>query len=218
MAPVIRAAALCKLLALGELLALATPAAGEAQRPPPVPGGLFRPPATSRAIVRPVELDPPMRQFAFGPPLRTDLMDPDRPVTPWGPKPYDGGGLLRDYAARVKKVARAEIRGTCVSACTMYLAARDVCVDKQALLWFHAAYDPHTRKISATGNAALVSHWPAPVRDWAARVGALGSVSFTWRRTLSGVGLIAMGVADCRPNSPGGRPPDLRDRQASSRP
>ena len=124
-------------------------------------------------------------------------MDPDRPVKPWGPPPYDQGGLIRDYRARAKKLDRVEIRGTCVSACTMYLAVRGVCVDKYALLWFHAAHDPDTRKISAAGNAALVAHWPAPVRDWAARVGALGSVSFTWRRTLSGVELIAMGVPAC---------------------
>lgn len=215
MSPVIRAAALCELLALGEFLASATLAAGEAPRPLPATGGVFRAPAPSRAIVRPVELDPQMREFAFGPSLRTERMDPNRPVKPWGPAPYDWGGLIRDYGARVKKLGRVEIRGTCVSACTMYLAVRGVCVDKYALLWFHAAFDLGTGRISPAGSAELRAHWPKPVRDWAARVGALESVTFTWRRALSGVELIAMGVPAC-PTSPGGLPPKASDAQAKA--
>ncbi len=154
-------------------------------RPPP-------PPDMRREGVEP-------QDFAFGPALRSDPVDPDRPVKPWGPAPYDRGGLIREYGARVKKLAHLEIRGTCLSACTMYLSVPGVCVDKYALLWFHAAFDTETGRTSPAGNAELRAHWPKPVREWAARVGALESVSFTRRRALSGVELIAMGVPACGP-------------------
>lgn len=158
---------------------------------------------TSGAKAPPLSLDAKQRaldDIIFATPQNTLRMDMDRPVTPWGPQPYDWGGMITGYEERVRKSAgkRVEIRGTCISACTMLLGAKDVCVDKQAMLWFHAAYETGTKKISEPGNAALVSHWPAPVRDWAARTGALKSVEFTLRRALTGVELVAMGVPACK--------------------
>ena len=136
----------------------------------------------------------------FGPSQNTPLMDLDRPVRPWGPPPHDMGGFVRDYVAKVRAVgaARIEIRGSCVSSCTIFLGAQNVCVDRRAMLWFHAAHDRETRQISAEGNRMLAAYWPKPVQDWAKMVRAQESVDFTLRRALTGVELHAMGLPDCR--------------------
>ena len=131
----------------------------------------------------------------------TPRHDPFITTSPWGPAPYDPGGNVFAYQAKVWAADRAgrriEIRGTCVSACTMFLGAKNVCVSKNAMLWFHAASDPDTKKISNLGNDVMRAYWPKPVQDYVERSGALRTVSFTRGRALSGVELQAMGLPDC---------------------
>jgi hypothetical protein len=94
-------------------------------------------------------------------------------VKPWGPEPFDWGGLVREYERRVKAATRKEIRGTCISACTMYLAVKDLCVSDDAMFWFHSSYLIGTTLKSDSGNQMLFSHWPVQVQLWALRVKAL---------------------------------------------
>ena len=115
----------------------------------------------------------------------------------------DRGGQIRFY---IQKLAAAsgqlhEIRGDCMSACTIWLGHKPVCVAPDATLWFHQASDPSLELVSGnpwhwkseTGNLALSTFYPprvlAVVRTW------LESPEF---HTLSGRELIALGIPECR--------------------
>jgi hypothetical protein len=118
-------------------------------------------------------------------------------------RPLDRGGEIGVYLARI--VAQAgqpyEIAGDCMSACTMWLGHRGACVTPDAVLWFHAAWDPLQamrngnpwRTMSDRGNATLLSMYPPRVRErvrpW------LETPEF---HTLSGAELAALGVPLCR--------------------
>lgn len=114
----------------------------------------------------------------------------------------DRGGQIRFY---IQKLAAAsgqlhEIRGDCMSACTIWLGHKPVCVAPDATLWFHQASDPNLEVVSGnpwrwkseTGNLALSTFYPprvlAVVRTW------LESPEF---HTLSGRELIALGIPEC---------------------
>lgn len=119
----------------------------------------------------------------------------------WG-RPLDRGGPIAAYLLRIHAAAgqRHEIRGDCMSACTMWLGHRGVCVAPDARLWFHGALDgvqalrqPNPwRAISPQGNAALLAMYPPRVRA----VVAPWLESPEWR-TLTGADLIALGVPSC---------------------
>ncbi len=136
----------------------------------------------------------------FGPEQGVPKMDFAKPVRPWGPEPVDRGGSVSIYRDRVRAMGDAPIRikGTCISACTMFLGAKNACVDRQAILWFHAAHDKDTQEISPEGNRTMAAMWPQPVKNWAEKVKVTERVEFTRGRALTGVELIAMGVPACK--------------------
>lgn len=142
---------------------------------------------------RPPEPRPPMPPWA--------RLHDDTPVVPYGPGPRDWGGRLDAYILKVgdanRRRARVEIRGTCVSACTLFLGVNDVCVDGGAMLWFHAAYHPTTRRIDAGATRAMALYWGPKIAAWAKSVGATESLEFTRRRALSGEEAIRLGVRRC---------------------
>lgn len=125
----------------------------------------------------------------------------DAPVRPYGPLPHDRGGAIHRYVMTIQDANvrgdRVEIKGTCVSACTMLLGARDVCVHADAMLWFHAAYNPDTRVIDAGATRKMALYWGAAVTDWARSVGATEGLAFTRRRALSAEEAIRLGVRSC---------------------
>ena len=182
------------------------PAPARHQGSPPPPqggGGLASRLLVSAAIIlitswidraRPPELRPPV-------PPGGRLHGDDTPVVPYGPAPRDWGGRLDAYILKVgeanRRRARVEIRGTCVSACTLFLGANDVCVDGAAMLWFHAAYHPTTRRIDAGATRAMALYWGPKIAAWAKSVGATESLEFTRRRALSGEEAIRLGVRRC---------------------
>jgi hypothetical protein len=116
---------------------------------------------------------------------------------------FDGGGSVSDYfdqiAAANAAGATIEISGTCASACTMKLGAQRVCIYRQAQLWFHAAYDDYGG-LNSLGTRIMLRQYPAGIRAWASRAGALASSEFT---TMSGAEAIALGVADCERGNAG---------------
>lgn len=95
----------------------------------------------------------------------------------------DNGGRMEDYASRFLSVRqsgeRVVIDGTCLSACTMVLGflPRDrVCVTSNAVLGFHAAWQPDGaggRITSPPATQALMETYPGPVRAWISRHGGL---------------------------------------------
>lgn len=129
--------------------------------------------------------------LAFAAPAQADFM-----------RPLDRGGRMSDTIARIISASgqRHEIRGDCMSSCTMWLGHRGTCVTPDARLWFHAAQDGTRamrdgnpwRTISADGNAALLAWYPqrvrTVVRPW------LQSPEY---RTLTGAQLISLGVPAC---------------------
>jgi len=74
--------------------------------------------------------------------------------------PYAKGGRTKDFAVDVEQHRRSgelfRITGHCQSACTMFLALRNVCVEPGARLLFHAGDNAAaTRRMMNSYNAKL---------------------------------------------------------------
>jgi hypothetical protein len=110
----------------------------------------------------------------------------------------DHGGKIGDYWSRYLAVRdskdRVIIDGTCSSACTLVLGivpSSRICVTKQAILGFHAAWRPGFLGMHAINEPAtrtLMTLYPAPIRQWIARNGGLGDRTIY----LSGPALMAI--------------------------
>jgi len=95
----------------------------------------------------------------------------------------DHGGNIGAYWSRYMAARDAHeqviIDGKCSSACTLVLGivpTRRICVTKNAVLGFHAAWRPgflglHVTNAPATNT--LMSFYPPPVQQWIARNGGL---------------------------------------------
>ena len=80
--------------------------------------------------------------------------------------PYSRGGRTKDFAVDVDKYRRSgemfRISGHCQSACTMFLALRNACVEPSARLLFHAGKTPEgTRRMLNSYNGRLRSYLTA---------------------------------------------------------
>ncbi len=126
-------------------------------------------------------------------------------VTEWarlfGPWPIDPGGDLSSYIITIadanKSGALVVIEGTCLSACTIKLAAKHRCVRRDAILWFHSAAEGSGA--SPTGNAVLIESYPPRVRSEVLRRRMLDSTEFDAEHTLTGRELIELGEKECAP-------------------
>ncbi|MBY6003881.1 hypothetical protein KUV62_08185 [Salipiger bermudensis] len=114
----------------------------------------------------------------------------------------DRGGRLQPRLAEIRQLrsqgVRVEIRGNfCLSSCTLYLGAGDVCVASNTRFGFHGPYyrfKPISPDRFDYWSRRMAEHYPAPLRDWflsEARFVSNGYVS------LSGAELIRMGVPRC---------------------
>ena len=115
--------------------------------------------------------------------------------------PRDSGGNLRSYVADVQRLnaqgAPKAIRGVCVSACTIYLGVKNVCVEPTAQLWFHAAHLPGDSSPDTLGSLEMLAFYPPRVREWIIQSGALVSTGFDNSKMLSGKDLTSLGVPAC---------------------
>jgi hypothetical protein len=80
--------------------------------------------------------------------------------------PYAKGGRTKDFAVDVELYRRSgerfRITGHCQSACTMFLALPNVCIEPSARLLFHAGNnDLGTRRMMNSYNAKLRSYLKA---------------------------------------------------------
>jgi hypothetical protein len=95
----------------------------------------------------------------------------------------DHGGNIGTYWSRYMAAREANeqviIDGKCSSACTLVLGivpTRRICVTKNAVLGFHAAWRPGFlgfHVASEPGTRTLLSFYPLPIRQWIARNGGL---------------------------------------------
>jgi hypothetical protein len=114
----------------------------------------------------------------------------------------DPGGSVRERYNEIRQINRlgqkVEIRrGNCMSSCTMYLGANNVCVSPQATLGFHGPSN-HGAKLSADKfdqwSRVISSHYPAAIRTWYMTSARFKIYSAT---RLSGTELIRLGVPRC---------------------
>jgi len=86
----------------------------------------------------------------------------------------DRGGLIADRVADIRAIrqngGRVELRGPlCLSTCTMYLGAGDVCVNPRATFGFHGP-SSYGRRLPeaefAYWSVVMADHYPQPLRDW----------------------------------------------------
>lgn len=85
--------------------------------------------------------------------------------------PYGGGGRIRPGEI-IKKYNQSgelfRIEGRCQSSCTMLLAIKNVCVDPNATLLFHAALFPNERgqKPPPARQAAMLNSYKPKLRSY----------------------------------------------------
>jgi hypothetical protein len=84
--------------------------------------------------------------------------------------PYGGGGPMAKFDAIIGQYNASgelfRIEGHCQSSCTMFLAIRNVCVDANANLLFHAALSARERDHAPypERNAHMASHYNPSLR------------------------------------------------------
>lgn len=115
-----------------------------------------------------------------------------------------GNDLGGDVGARANRIAtmrkagqHVEIRGAlCYSACTMYLALPDSCVNRRTVFGFHrpSFYGlPLSSERFEFWSQVIARHYPAALRDWYLRVGRHSATMVRIR----GSELIRLGVSEC---------------------
>lgn len=96
--------------------------------------------------------------------------------------------------------AEYHISGVCISACTMYLGLKRVCVESGSILEFHSAGEmlPDGRvKMSRFGNDILMAVYPENVRQWIIKHNALSSLELTG---MTANEAFSIGVKKCGSN------------------
>jgi hypothetical protein len=108
----------------------------------------------------------------------------------------DPGGVVGLRAARVATLGDREVRieGRCESACTMYLAAENVCVTPDARLGFHGPSFfgiPLPAGDFEYWSRVIASHYPDTLSDWFMRTGRHSQAM----QTISGADMVRNGWA-----------------------
>ncbi len=114
----------------------------------------------------------------------------------------DRGGVV---GARAQEIAgiqmrqqRVEIRGrVCLSTCTMFLGAGDVCVSPNTKFGFHGpSYYGRPLKPAQFEywSQVIASYYPAGLKNWYLAEGRYRSKGYY---TMSGAQLISMGIPQC---------------------
>jgi hypothetical protein len=112
---------------------------------------------------------------------------------------YGNGGRFAqfdpivDYHNRTGELFRIE--GHCQSACTLFLGIRNVCIDPEANLLFHAGHD-RNRNITAPATQHLLNAYNSKLRAYLVANHYMDTVNF---HAISGRDLIQkFGYRECR--------------------
>ena len=123
------------------------------------------------------------------------------------------GGSVAEHWQRWLKLAGAgddvEIRGACVSACTLIMAhipSDRLCFGKNASLRFHPSRDPNTGEPDtsrAIGSTQwMINQYPQDIRLWIKSKGGWEKMALNQFWTLDAPELWAMGYRKCEPEAP----------------
>jgi hypothetical protein len=86
------------------------------------------------------------------------------------------------------------IEGLCKSACTLFLAIRNVCVSRGATFMFHAGHDT-SRNITASATSHMLGAYNASLRDYVTANHYLDTLAF---HAISGCDMIQkFGYKEC---------------------
>jgi hypothetical protein len=113
--------------------------------------------------------------------------------------PYARGGLTEYFETIVQQYNQSgepfRIEGRCNSACTMFLAIRNVCVMRSAQLGFHAGHDRHGNIRPASTNR-MINSYNAKLRAYVIANHFMETTTF---RTISGRDIITkFGYRECK--------------------
>ena len=82
---------------------------------------------------------------------------------------YGKGGWIQDFQPEIDRANASgelfRIRGHCQSNCTLFLGLRNVCVERNATLLFHAGHD-RNRNISAVSTGRMLNAYNAGLRQY----------------------------------------------------
>ncbi len=78
------------------------------------------------------------------------------------------------------------IEGHCQSACTLFLGIRNVCIDRNATLLFHAGHD-RNRNITASATGHMLGAYNASLRDYVTANHYMDTLAF---HSISGADMI----------------------------
>ncbi|MDZ4136361.1 MAG: hypothetical protein U1D06_12330 [Paracoccaceae bacterium] len=115
----------------------------------------------------------------------------------------DRGGALQERLQQVEALRRSgqrvEIRGYCVSACTLYLGLPHTCVSRTTVIGFHGPQSQFygvglPRAEFERWSRIMADHYPVPLRAWFMARGRNLTMEL---QTFRGVDLIRMGVPEC---------------------
>lgn len=115
----------------------------------------------------------------------------------------DYGGSVRKRYNQIQQInrlgQRVEIRGRdCLSSCTMYLGAKNVCVSPTTSFGFHGPYrggPALTEDEFDAWSKVISAHYPSPVRNWYMQKARYSTTNIL---RIKGAELIRLGVTMCR--------------------
>lgn len=113
----------------------------------------------------------------------------------------DRGGMLGQRSREIRKLRaagqRVELRGTCLSACTMYLSLPNVCVSSSATFGFHGPTRDGQRLSDPEfdhWSQVMANNYREPLRSWFLTEARYRTSGFY---KLSGAELIRIGYPQC---------------------
>lgn len=111
----------------------------------------------------------------------------------------DRGGNVFEYLTDVDKIdahhEQIKIEGWCISACTVKLGAKNVCIYPDATLYFHQASDSKTGIRSDLGTLLMYDEYPPKIQKWVTEHKALDHEYLT---SMSGTEAISLGIKECK--------------------
>jgi hypothetical protein len=124
---------------------------------------------------------------------------------------YEPGGILHEHEARWRALAESgddvEMRGPCVSGCTMimaYVPKSRLCFAWGASLWFHKAAsgtDIKTATPSTSTTLYMLNQYPPDIKAWLLKRGGVEEMTVEKFWVLHASELWEMGYRKCDPES-----------------
>ena len=103
---------------------------------------------------------------------------------------YEMGGQFTRFDPVVSQYNQSgelfRIEGHCQSSCTLFLAIRNVCIDRNATLLFHAGHD-RNKNITESATSHLLAAYNGPLRNYVTANHYMETLAF---HSISGADMI----------------------------